>query len=180
MKTKSLHLTVLFITLFAALPSCRKRKVELDGIYKQVYDMYNIGDRFYLLKNKQDTIEFVVTKKEIEHIEGHFIGNPPAVHGHIFISNKMDIMIYEDYYHDEDIIIIEYNSITYVLDKMKMEQDSLLLDSCVVNHITYKGNIYKIPAWKKDTLYFSITDGILYICEKDDINEYNNIYERIK
>ena len=174
---KKIVLTLVFIQLLIiSFTSCKKDKVYLTDEQRSLL-LYDVGDKFTLVKNETDTLNFTVTKKEFdfgEDYNGLFKSGTYYEHGYLeykyencISTIRVTSMTYkpETYWHDFKIPNIS----TIFFHQFYKTQD------ITVQNKTFT-DCYMSISYDGDTLFMSTNIGIIYI--KTYIGDEYKLLER--
>ena len=161
---KILLIPIILITLFT---SCKKKAYLTDE--QKALLLYNQGDSFSLIKNETDTLDFMVTKKEIDYDQdynGLWKSATYYEHGSIEyytngIQSDINISSNQDGLGDNFGYYFLINTYAMIFKKYEKIQDYTL------NDIVYRNCYLLIGYYDKDSMYISTDVGILYIKSED-------------
>ena len=158
---KIIYLISLIIIVFF---SCCKKYVDFDSNQQAIYNMYNLGDNFSLLKNDTNTTEtlnIVITEKYKQHINTPYDwSNTYYEEGHIYLEVKEGSDGGIELYTDGDRRRYKIGLFNMGFAGYKF------LGTTSVNGHQYN-NVYYSASYNSDYLYFSTDVGILRIDGSD-------------
>ena len=166
LKYFNIKLRLVFICIFILISSwsCYKaeEKVYFTDDGKAVFNTYNQGDSFFMIKNNQDTINFIIinkvdrmitTTQKHEHEEGYFmVMSNNDISGLVEIRspgiNPVITMKFSRYF-DQG----------YSIYFTKYTKHNTM----IINNTEYYNVLLMTNDFNSDTLYFSTVNGFAYI-----------------